>query len=889
MQDQERLTTALADRYQIERKIGEGGMATVYLAQDLKHQRKVAVKVLKPELAAVVGAERFLAEIETTANLTHPHILPLHDSGEADSFLFYVMPYVEGETLRERLDREQQLPVDEAVRIATDLAEALDYANRHGVVHRDIKPANILMHEGRPLIADFGIALAVGSAGGTRLTETGLSVGTPYYMSPEQATGDQGVGPASDTYALACVLYEMLVGEPPYVGATAQAVLGKIISGGAVFAKEQRESVPSNVDAAIRKALEKLPADRFPSAQGFAEALADPTFRHGERAPETVGPWKGIAAGTAALAAVCVLTLVWMATRSEPPDPTTWFEVPIPEDQTLMGAFDISSDGTFMVYAGPGESEDAQMLWVRRWDSPDGTPIRETEGTRLYPAISPDAQEVAFFDGTTIRVVPVQGGASRPIGVDSLAWYVLRWGPKGEWVYFLDRTERSLHRVPAAGGTVEPVARFDGAINENHWFDILPSGRGAVIDLTLEGTSEVHALDLETGETRALFEGEFPRYANGQILFVAPDGVTLKSVPFDPERMVDTGPAVDLVEVVRGAQSSSHLFAASGTGDLLYAKGAFPRIPHEVVWVTRDGEVTPIDPGWTFDPGWNNRGLSLSPDGSQLTISAASEYRQLDVWLKNLPQGAEGPLTSHPGSDVRPRWTPDGQTVTFLSDRGRSIRGYAVYSKSALRTEDPVPLADQEVSIAEAVYSPDNEWLLVRTGGEGRGISGTGRDVWKMRPGTDSADIVLGGDFDEKAISFSHPDGRFLLYESDENGHNEVYAKPFPNVDDYTRPISTDGGVMPLWGRQGGEVFYVDPENWMWVATVEKDPVLAVTNRTRLFQIPEGILLPQDEQYTLYDIAPDDDRFIMFRAAGSAEANTELMLVQNWIGTGEGG
>ena len=208
----ERLNRALAGRYEIERELGQGGMATVYLADDLKHERKVALKVLRPELAAVVGAERFLAEIKTTANLQHPHILPLFDSGEADGFLFYVMPHIDGETLAERIELERQLPVDEAVRIAVAVANALQVAHDKGVIHRDIKPGNILLSGAEPLVADFGIALAVGAAGGNRLTETGLSVGTPYYMSPEQATGDQNVGPASDVYALACVLYEMLVG-----------------------------------------------------------------------------------------------------------------------------------------------------------------------------------------------------------------------------------------------------------------------------------------------------------------------------------------------------------------------------------------------------------------------------------------------------------------------------------------------------------------------------------------------------------------------------------------------------------------------------------------------------------------------------------------------------
>ena len=270
-----RLNAALEGRYAIERELGEGGMATVYLADDLKHERKVALKVLKPELAAIVGAERFLAEIKTTANLTHPHILPLFDSGEADSFLFYVMPYLEGETLRDRINREKQLPVDEAVRIATAVANALDHAHRNKVIHRDIKPGNILLQDGEPVVSDFGIALALGVAGGTRLTETGLSVGTPFYMSPEQATGDQAVGASTDTYALGSVLYEMLVGDPPFAGSTAQAVLGKIIVGKRVSVTEERASVPANVDAAIRKALEKLPADRFTSAQDFARALGD--------------------------------------------------------------------------------------------------------------------------------------------------------------------------------------------------------------------------------------------------------------------------------------------------------------------------------------------------------------------------------------------------------------------------------------------------------------------------------------------------------------------------------------------------------------------------------------------------------------------------------------
>src|SRR5215471_5720294 len=279
-----RLTAALADRYRIERTLGQGGMATVYLAHDLKHDRKVALKVLRPELAAMIGADRFLAEIKTTANLQHPHILSLFDSGRtggpgaerSDDFTYYVMPYVEGESLRDRLTRVKQLPVGDAVRIAGEVAAALDYAHRHGVIHRDIKPENILLTDGRVVVADFGIALAVSrSDGATRMTETGMSLGTPHYMSPEQAMGEREITAASDIYALGCVTYEMLTGDPPFTGSTAQAIVARVLTEPPRSLTAQRHTIPPNLEAAVLTALEKLPADRFATAHEFAAALTD--------------------------------------------------------------------------------------------------------------------------------------------------------------------------------------------------------------------------------------------------------------------------------------------------------------------------------------------------------------------------------------------------------------------------------------------------------------------------------------------------------------------------------------------------------------------------------------------------------------------------------------
>jgi serine/threonine-protein kinase len=444
-------------------------MATVYLARDEKHNRNVALKVLKPELSAIVGAERFLAEIRTTASLQHPHILPLHDSGDADRLLFYVMPYVEGETLRDRLDREHQLPVDEAVRIATNVAEALDYAHSRGIIHRDIKPANILLQAGKPVISDFGIALAVSAGGAGRLTETGLSLGTPHYMSPEQAMGDMGVGTATDIYALGCVLYEMLVGEPPYHGSTPQAILGKIIMAEPVSATKQRKLVPAHVDAAIRKALEKLPADRFGSASELARALGDAAFGHGVRGSGVVGAasrgtWNRMTVGFAATTALAILGLVWalsanVRTDRPGPGPLARFDVTPAEDQRVAASsggldFALSADGSRIVYVGLAPDGGTQ-LWQRGLADLGALPVPGTEGA-VSPVFSPDSRSVAFtVEGAGIRTVSLEGGPSAAV-LPLVVSPTTGWGSDG-MIYFV--RESVVQRVAATGGQTEGVVR----------------------------------------------------------------------------------------------------------------------------------------------------------------------------------------------------------------------------------------------------------------------------------------------------------------------------------------------------------------------------------------------------------------------------------------------
>ncbi len=267
------LKSALAGRYAVEREIGRGGMAVVFLAEDLKHHRQVAIKVLHPELGAAVGGDRFLQEIETVAGLTHPHVLPLYDSGEADGLLYYVMPWVQGESLRKRLEREKQLPLEDALRITGEVADALDHAHRNGVIHRDIKPGNILLEEGHAVVTDFGVARAISEAGGEKVTASGMAVGTPAYMSPEQAAGE-AADERSDVYALACVLYEMLAGEPPLTGPTPQAIVARRMAETPTPLPLMRDTVPGALDVAVGKALSKAPADRYRTAQEFSDALA---------------------------------------------------------------------------------------------------------------------------------------------------------------------------------------------------------------------------------------------------------------------------------------------------------------------------------------------------------------------------------------------------------------------------------------------------------------------------------------------------------------------------------------------------------------------------------------------------------------------------------------
>ncbi len=865
-QDQtDRLRTALADRYRIERELGPGGMATVYLAEDLKHKRKVAVKVLKPELAAVLGAERFVVEITTTAALQHPHILPLFDSGEADGFLYYVMPFIDGETLRSKLDRETQLSVDEAVRIASDVASALHYAHTHGVIHRDIKPENILLHDGRPMVADFGIALAVSAAAGGRMTETGLSLGTPHYMSPEQATAEKEISARSDVYSLGSVLFEMLAGQPPHLGGSAQQIIMKIITERAQDVTALRKSVPPNVAAAVAKSLEKLPADRFLSAKAFAEALATPGFTHaavGGPAVHVGAPtdWgTRVAVPALALASLLLVVVGWGAMRPAASRPVIRYVVDWTGEAPNATSITISPDGSRLVTVR--NERGRSSLYIRRRDQLESTELPGTEGA-FNPSFSPSGDRVAFMSGATVRVVDIVGGPSVQL-TDSLVGVPgLAWGHDG-YIYYDRRGLGPLLRVKETGGMPEVVSTVDSTTKEAQhvWPEPLPNGRGVIFVINRGGpgqgafeTDGIAVLDLRTGKHRELFRGVFARYAmSGHLLYVTNKG-ELFGVPFDQDKLEVTGPPVALAEGVsiRSGGSGAVDLTISRDGTLWYAEGEIGSSNRELVWATREGRITPFAPEVVGDI----RDAALSPDGGRL------------AFLLRAADGTHAYVTRI-GSDTRDRLTFEKSftEVTWHPDGRRLLLGSATGELYDLPLDGralPDPIFRVGRTMMDSRWSTDGASLLFASPGKAT------VDLFTIRPGTDSAPRAIVADpGTQQSVSVS-PNGRWLLYESQRINNGDVFARPFPNTSEKLRQVSTNNGRQPRWSSDGREILYRGSGD-----SLVAIPVLPGDE----FGAPKALFAMGG--VARWDVAPGSKRFLLVREADAA-SRKRLIVVENF-------
>jgi len=814
----ERIRAALADRYRIERELGQGGMATVYLAQDLRHNRQVAIKVLRPELAAVLGAERFVQEIQTTAALSHPHILPLFDSGTADSFLYYVMPYVEGETLRDKLNREKQLGVDEAVRITREVADALDYAHRHGVIHRDIKPENILLHDGRPMVADFGIALALSAAAGGRMTETGLSLGTPHYMSPEQATAEKEITARSDVYSLASVLYEMLAGQPPHLGGSAQQIIMKIIAEPVAAVTSLRKSVPPNVAAALAQALEKLPADRFDSAKTFADALANPAF---------TTPVVGVAAGgatargnrrligIAAVAAVAVVAALAGWLRPRPVEPTARFEVALPEGVALYqglglgSSIAVSRDGDLLAFIG-SDSGSQPRIWLKRRGDLDARPIPGTEGA-YTPFFSPDGSEIGYFIEVprTLNVVAVVGGTPRTIlGAGDTTWIGTRLGTSGaSWAsdgfIYYDADQSGIRRIRPDGSGRQDVLALDSTTGDwgFAWVEVLPGSDVLVARLRRESqppdSFAIVASRIGSGSYTPIAKGVVARYHDGHLLVVGADGV-LRVAPFDPRGLSLQGEGRVAATGVRVSGSFAGVdLAVDGRGTTWYVAGASVT-GATLDWVDFEGRRTTADPTWFIPPGLEAVLPSRDAGKAVLVVRTDSVY---SLWIRQLPAGPTVRLPMDSGQLVGGGWGADGGSLLVCYQRNdRTV----MVRQRADGLGRPVTVADDTHCKGQVDESRDGRWIVTAT-------DSASRDILVLERGRGDTFRPLVVNPANERFPVISPDGRWLAYQSDRSGRNEIYVQPFPRVDDGIWQVSIDGGFDPRWSPVGDRLFFGRP------------------------------------------------------------------------------
>jgi len=858
------LKTALADRYVIERELGAGGMATVYLAHDAKHNRKVALKVLRPELAAMIGAERFLKEIEVTANLQHPHIMPLHDSGEAGTFLYYVMPFVEGETLRDKMNREKQLGIEDAIEITRSVAGALDYAHRHEVIHRDIKPENILLHDGQAQVADFGIALAVSEAGGSRLTETGLSIGTPHYMSPEQAMGDRELDARSDIYSLAAMLYEMLTGDPPYTGSTAQAIVAKVITEKAPPVTTHRDTVPPHTAAAIQKALAKLPADRFPSASSFAEALVTPgvmaslalTAADTAAAPPRGKDWRLM--GTGVVAVVAVAAALWGWLKPQPPAGVARFQVELPADAEISAGHNgqtiaLSPDGRTLVYVGPNG-----QLFVREMDEFEARALPATENAHT-PFFSPDGKWVGFYSSPGLKKIALAGGTPLALGDGS----IMRggsWGVDG-FIVFTPNPSSGLFRVAAGGGDVDTLTAPDSDAGEigHRWPHALPSGKGVVFTIWKGSpeSAQLAVLSFDDGEITPLIGGTGARYVESGHLIYGSADASLLAVPFDQDRLEVTGSPVSLIDGVLVKGTGAAEFAISQGGALTYLSGEPSSL--SLVVTDRDGRSSILADSLTgaFAP-------RFSPDGKRVALRIGEQAD--DIWIYDADQGNISRLTFEGDNDY-PVWTPDGLHITFNSSRAEG--GRDVYRRAADGGGSVEVLLERDNAIWEIAWAPDGSGGLIR-----EIAPETGLDIYTFTldsPSEYQPYVVT--PFNERAPAIS-PDGRWAAYVSNESGQDEVYVRAYPDPSGRWQ-VSSDGGREPLWAPNGGELYYRTFDKFMAVEVGTRG-TFSLGNRRLMF---EGDYLA-NQNHANFDVHPATGGFVMIKSHGSP---TELVVVLNWF------
>jgi serine/threonine-protein kinase len=872
-----RLTESLADRYRIERELGAGGMATVFLAHDLRHDRDVAIKVLHPDLGAALGGERFLSEIRTTARLQHPHILPLLDSGSANGLLYYVMPLVTGETLRGRLERERQLPIADAVRIAREIADALAYAHELGVIHRDIKPENILLQGGHATVADFGIALAVQQAGGHRMTQTGLSLGTPQYMSPEQAMGEKSIDARSDLYALAAVTYEMLVGEAPFTGPTVQAIVARVMTEEPRPLHTQRKAIPEHVEDAVLRALEKLPADRFSSAREYADALQGSATGSTSRTATTASRARGAAIGRSSwrarakdpvvlgllgIALASVGLAAWERREVKPEAAkVVRFTIPAPQDASSnslgLNTLDISRDGRALVYVGQGDGR-RPVLMLRTLGDITPRPLPGTEEAN-NPIFSPDGRWVAFLRGNQLFKIAVDGDRPQLLAPVLGVFNGMSWSTTG---VILVSGNIAMYAVPDVGGQPRQLGkpnRRGGEVDQDspHVLDADGVYLYASTTSSSVSTSRIAIATLATGE-QTVFDvpGWQPLgIVDGVLVYVAAGGVIM-GVPIDVRARKITGKPVQLVsDVSVNPTTGLGRASLSADGTLFYQTGTQAS---QIVMAGVDGSVRTLlaEPREYAFP-------RLSPDGRRLAVAIGATDRR-DIWIYDLGAQTATRFTNEGTTNERPEWSPDGRRVLFRTDRrARS----AIWWRPTDLSADATPLIEgAHIDVFEAVLTPDMRTVVYQ-------LDTIGADLLYRSVTGDTTQHIVSNSAAIENMPRLSPDGRWITFVTDESGRNEVVVQPFPGPGGRIQ-ISSGGGSEPVWSHDGRRLFYRGGGHLM-AATLDLAKSFGVTRRDTLLT---DVFQYAANPHANYDAMADGTHFVFLKAA--REGN--MIVATNW-------
>ncbi|HEU5153106.1 MAG TPA: protein kinase [Gemmatimonadales bacterium] len=774
----DRLASALSDRYRIERELGQGGMATVFMAHDLKHDRQVAIKVLRPELAAMIGSDRFLQEIRVTARLRHPHILPLYDSGAVDGVLYYVSPLVEGGSLKAKLEREGKIPAAEAIRLAREVADALDSAHQHGVIHRDIKPDNILLEAGHAVIADFGIARAVSAAGSDRMTQAGVSVGTPTYMSPEQASGEMEVDGRADIYGLGVVLYEMLSGKPPFTGQTLQALMAAVLTRDATPLPTSPD-VPPELSKAVSKAMAKKPSDRFASAREFSEALR---IHEGQLAPTGSSTRRTRTLAFASLGALAIV--FWIAThRTQPPPRAAATRLAqLTSDEAVEEWPSWSPDGAKLVFSRTVGGY--RNLFLRTYPGGEETQLTKGQKDDIQPAWSPD--------GKTIALVRSNSASGKLEPSDVLGWYEggdvwkldvasgqeallvasafnPRWSPDGSHLA-VDEGIGGVHRIwvtDANGRNSRQVTSDSSEVVVHMSPDWSPDGKRLVFRRIQQQKSDIVAVDLATGKTT----------------WVTHDDVLDVNPTWSP-----TGRFV-YFSSLRGGGLNLWRVAVSPSGD--------PQSPPEQLTTGAGDDLEP----------------SIAPDGKRVAFSI---FRiEADIWRLPLDPrtgrttGQPEPVIATTRVESRGAWSSDGRTIAFNSDRNGEMNLWLHSEGEPDRQLTTGPGGDYQPN-----WSPNGNVIVFFSSRSGR------NDIWTVQV-ADGALKRLTSDTGIHINPFFSPDGKYIAYHEDRDGRFQLWVM---NADGSNqRQLSNDGaaGHFVRWSADGKSiVFRAEPPGGTQILSV---------------------------------------------------------------------